>query len=60
MRQSTQGERIFIQISGLFDERDDKIAASDVVCQIAEKLAAKRVVAQVLNNRAAIDISVGR
>jgi hypothetical protein len=59
MRQSTQRKGVLIQVFGLFDERDDEIAASDIVRQIAEELAPKRVIAHVLDDSAAINIGVG-
>jgi hypothetical protein len=59
MRQSAQGKCVFIQVFGFCEKRKDEIAASDIMGQVAEEFAAKRIVTHVLDNRAAINIRMG-
>ncbi len=56
--QGAERERIFIDILGIAKQRHDKIPGPHVMNQIAEKLAAKWVVAHVLNGASAISIGV--
>jgi hypothetical protein len=56
-----QRKSIIIQIvrfPRVAEERNNKITASHIVAEIAEKDAAMRVIAQVLNNRAAVGVPV--
>ena len=58
MRESTQCEGVFIEISGVAQQRCDEIAAADVVRQIREEVRAKRVVTHVLDNAPAVGVSM--
>src|SRR5438477_7659185 len=59
VRQGAQGEGEFVKVGRLEDEIDDKISAAHVMSQIAEKFAAERVISDVLNQAAAIGVSMG-
>ena len=58
MRQRAQSERVFVQILRLRDLIQNEIAAADIMHQVAEQMAAERVITHVLNNGAAIGIRV--
>src|SRR5579859_2010708 len=59
--QGAQRKSIFIQLLRfpcVSKKRENKVAASDVVGEIAKKDASMRVIAQVLNNGAAVGVPV--
>ena len=58
VRQRAQRERILVEILRLANHVDDEVAAADVMRQIAVELAAERIVAQVLNDAAAVGVGV--
>src|ERR1700693_5719039 len=58
VRERSQGERILVQVCRIVNQVDDKVAAPNVMQQIAEKLAAERTIAHVLNDASAISIGV--
>ncbi len=60
VRHRAQRETVFINVVGVVQERHDEIATAHVMRQIAEKMAAVWIVAEVLNNRAAVCISLRR
>src|SRR5581483_1572738 len=60
VRKRTQGEGILVEIPGVPQEGNDEITAADIVRQVAEKMAAIRVVTHVLNDGAAVRISLRR
>src|SRR5215469_1526760 len=59
MRQSAQCECIFVEIARFLDEGQNKITASHVMREIAEEWIAERVIAQILDDCAAISVGVG-
>jgi len=62
MGESSKSEGVLIDVAGLlcFDEHvGDEVSAADVVGEIAEEMGAEGVVADVLNEAAAISIGVG-
>ena len=59
MRQRSQRKCVFLRVLALPEHLLDKVAAAHVVHQVAEFLAAERIIAQVLNDRAAIGVGVG-
>ena len=54
--EGAESESIFIEGGGIAEKRFDKIAGAHVVDEIAEKMAAERIVAEILNDRAAIGV----
>src|SRR5208337_640319 len=58
VRERAEGEGVLISILALRQQLADEIAATNVVDQITELHAAKRIVAEVLDDGAAIGISV--
>ena len=54
-----QRECIFVQIVRLGDERENKIAAANIMREIAKELTAEGIVAHVLNDGPSIGIGVG-
>jgi hypothetical protein len=54
VRQRAQSESVLVNVLGVGDQVDHKIAAADVMRQIAEELAAERVVAQILNDASSV------
>ena len=58
MRERTEGESVLVGIFGVSQQRLDEIAAADVMREVAEKGAAVRVVAQILNNGAAVGVGL--
>ena len=48
-----KGKGIFVDVVGVLQQSDYKVAATDVVSEVAEQLAAKGVVPHVLNDRPA-------
>ena len=58
VRQRAQGKGVLVGILTLREQLANEIAAANVVHQIAEFDAAKRIVAKILNDGAAIGISV--
>ena len=59
MRQRAQRECIFVEVLRISNQVQNEVAAPDVVRQIAVKLAAERIIAQILNDASAVGISVG-
>ena len=59
VRQRAGGESVFVEIFGVSQQRQDEIAAADVVREVAEKRAAVRVVPHVLNDGSAIGVGLG-
>ena len=60
VRQRAQRERILVEILRLANQVDDEVAAADVMRQIAIKLAAERIISQVLDDAAAVSVGVRR
>ena len=58
MRERSQRKGVFVGVLAFVKELDHKVAAANVVHQIAEFLVAERVVAEVLDYGAAIRVSV--
>ena len=58
VRQCSQSESILIKVLGFADQVEDEIAAADVMCQIAEELAAERIIPQILNNASSVGVCV--
>src|SRR5215469_2722911 len=58
MRQSTESEREFIQISGFIDQGKHKITAPHIMRQITKKLIGERVVTEILDYGPAVSIGV--
>src|SRR5580658_1905622 len=58
--EGAQRESVVVQILRIADQGADEIGSADVVSEVAEKLAAERVVAHVLNHGAAIGVTVRR
>src|ERR1039458_3336682 len=58
MGQRSQSEGVLIQVLGFADQVEDKIADPDIMRQIAEKLAAERIIPQILNNAPSVSESV--
>ncbi len=58
MSERAERERVFVQIFGSRDHVLHEIAAPDVVREIAEQVAAKRIVAHILNDGAAVRIAM--
>ena len=53
-----QSEGVFVGVLALLEQFDDEITATDVVHQIAEFHAAKRIVAEVLDHGATVGVTV--
>src|ERR1700726_724324 len=53
------GEGVVVEILGIAEKSQDKIAAAEIGSEVAEEFAAVRVVAHVLNDGAAIGKAVG-
>jgi len=58
MGERSQRESVAIQILGIAQKRKDEVPAADVVRQIAEKMISMRVIAEVLDNGAAVGVPV--
>ena len=58
MCQCPQRESIFIEIRRIPQQRLHEVTSAHVMQQIAEEVAAKRVVAQILNHRPAVGVRV--
>ena len=58
VRQRSQSESVLIEVLGFADQVEDKIAAPDVMRQIAEELAAERIIPQILNDAPSVGESV--
>src|SRR5208283_3135493 len=58
VRKRAQGESVFVGILTLQEHLSDEIAAANVVQQVAEFHAAERIVAEVLDDGAAVGIRV--
>ena len=56
MGQRSQGEGVFVDVLRITEQSFNEISAANVVNQVAEELAAKRIVAHVLNDGAAIGV----
>src|SRR5207249_7829567 len=59
MRTRNDGEVIFVEILSVTQQRQDEIAAADIMREDAEKGAAVRVVAHILNDGAAVGVGLG-
>ena len=59
MRQPAKGERELVYVLRVVDQLHDKVAAADVMEQVAEKFVAGWIVAHILNQAAAVGIGVG-
>jgi hypothetical protein len=59
MRQCAQSESIFIDVSRIVKQGHYEIAAPYIVDQIAEILAAERVVAEILDDTTAVGVGMG-
>ena len=59
VRQGAVGESMVVQLFRLFEKRRHEVSAAHVMNEIAEKLAAKRIIPHVLNNAAAVSVGVG-
>ena len=59
VRQGPQRERILVDVSGFVQQRQDKIAAANIVDQIAEEPVSERIIAQVLDQASAVGIAMG-
>ena len=59
VRERTEGEGKLIHVAGLADEVGDEVAGTDVVSEIAEGRMAEGVVAGILDDAAAVGISMG-
>jgi hypothetical protein len=49
---------VFIQVLGFADRVENKIAAPDIVGQIAEELTAERIIPQILDNASSVGVGV--
>src|SRR6266576_6911927 len=58
MRQRAERERILVQIGGLGQKIQYQIAAANVVRQVADEPMAERVIAHILDDCAAIGVSM--
>src|ERR1700733_3692539 len=58
MRERTERECIFIQILGVPQECFDEIGASNVMYQVAEKMAAMRIISEILNDCPTVGVPV--
>src|SRR3954447_12380677 len=58
MRQGSERKGVLVQILRFANERDDKVAAADIVREIAIERAAERIVAKVLDNTAAVGVGM--
>ena len=58
MGQCSEREGELIDIPRLAHECGHKIAAADIMGQLAEKLAAERIIAEILDNRATIGVGM--
>src|SRR5437660_464394 len=56
---STQGKRQFVQVLGIANQFLDKVSTANIVDKVAEELVAVRIITHVLNQAAAVGISVG-
>src|SRR5712691_9256041 len=59
VRYRAERECVFLKVSRLIQQGLQKIGAPHVMQQIAEEVAAKWIVAQVLNNAPAVSVTVG-
>ena len=59
MGERTQRESVPIQILGITQKRKDEVCAANVVRLIAEEVISMRVIAEVLDNGAAVGVPVG-
>ena len=58
MRQSPEREGVFVQVVGFAQQVLHEVARADVVNQVAEELAAERIVAHVLQDASGIGIGM--
>ena len=56
VRERAERERVLVDVARLADHRLDEVAGADVVQQVAEEMAAERVVAEILNHRSAVGV----
>src|SRR2546429_5903283 len=59
MRERTDGEGVFVDILSVSQKRVDEVAVADIMREAAEKGAAVRVVAHILNDGAAVGVGLG-
>ena len=62
MRERSEGEGVLVDVVGLFCIREhvfDEVSTADVVREIAEEMVAEGIVADVLDERAAVSVCVG-
>src|SRR6266567_8795958 len=59
VRKGAQGEGVLVDILAPQQQLENKISTADVVHQIAKFPAAKRVVAEILDDRASVGIGMG-
>ncbi len=59
VREGAEGEGVFVDVVGLSQHGRDEIAAADVMHQIREEMVAEGVVADVLDEAAAVGVGVG-
>jgi hypothetical protein len=58
VRQGAEREREIVQAAGLTNEGEDEVAGADIVREVAELLAAVRVITEVLDDGTAIRVAV--
>src|SRR5947207_14632894 len=58
MRERTNGESVTIEVLRIAQQSLDEIAAADVMREVAEKRAAVRVVAHVLNDGSTVSVGL--
>jgi len=59
MGQCPKSKCVFVKVLGTPHHGDNKITAANIVQQVAEVFVAERVIAEVLDNAAAVSIGVG-
>src|SRR5260370_14642792 len=59
IRKGPQGKRIFVYVGCIVNQSDDKISTADVMNEVAEFLAAERIIAHVLDHATAVGVSMG-
>ena len=58
MSQRADGEGVFVEVLRIMQQGLHEVSAPHVVGQIAEKMAAVRVIAHVLNDRATVGVGL--
>ena len=59
VRKRAHRKRQFVRVAGVAKQVDDKVAGAHIVRQVRKKLVAKRIVADVLDDAAAVGIGAG-